>query len=137
MEEKEYMDLLKKARTELPAKVFETSRFNLPMVESIIQGKKTVINNINKIIDLLDRPQEHVIKYLAKELGTTGNMVGSRLILVGKFTPGNIGDKIRKYVEEFVKCSECGKPDTKLVKEGRITEIKCLACGAKRPIRTI
>ena len=32
-------------------------------------------------------------------------------------------------------CSECGKPDTRLVKDGRITLLRCDACGSHRPIR--
>nr|1K81_A Chain A, PROBABLE TRANSLATION INITIATION FACTOR 2 BETA SUBUNIT [Methanocaldococcus jannaschii] len=34
-------------------------------------------------------------------------------------------------------CRECGKPDTKIIKEGRVHLLKCMACGAIRPIRMI
>ena len=35
-------------------------------------------------------------------------------------------------MKEFVYCKECGKPDTKLIKDERKYYIKCEACGAKR-----
>jgi translation initiation factor 2 subunit 2 len=33
-------------------------------------------------------------------------------------------------------CSECNRPDTHLVKQGRTTLIRCDACGAFRSIRS-
>ncbi len=38
---------------------------------------------------------------------------------------------MEQYVNEFVLCKECKKLDTKLIKEGRLTFINCLACGTK------
>jgi translation initiation factor 2 subunit 2 len=38
------------------------------------------------------------------------------------------------YTETFVLCSECGRPDTKINKEGRILVLECEACGAHRPV---
>ncbi|MHA1988975.1 MAG: translation initiation factor IF-2 subunit beta, partial [Promethearchaeota archaeon] len=48
-----------------------------------------------------------------------------------------IQKKIESYVKEYVLCKECGKPDTKLIKEGRITFLKCEACGAKSSVKSI
>ena len=38
------------------------------------------------------------------------------------------------YTETYVICSECGLPDTKMVKEDRTLMLECEACGARRPI---
>ena len=46
-----------------------------------------------------------------------------------------INTKIQQYAEEFVICPTCKKPDTILKKEERITTIKCMACGAKHPVK--
>ena len=46
-----------------------------------------------------------------------------------------IEEKIDNFVERYVLCTECGKPDTRLSKEDRITILQCDACGAHRPIR--
>jgi translation initiation factor 2 subunit 2 len=42
---------------------------------------------------------------------------------------------IRNYVEDYVICSECGRPDTRLVKDGRIPVLRCDACGGHRPVK--
>jgi translation initiation factor 2 subunit 2 len=46
-----------------------------------------------------------------------------------------INQKVEQYVKEFVLCKECGKPDTELSKEDRMSFVKCLACGAKHSVR--
>ncbi|MBU2104898.1 MAG: translation initiation factor IF-2 subunit beta, partial [Nanoarchaeota archaeon] len=52
-----------------------------------------------------------------------------------KVSSAKINPKIEQYVGEFVLCKECGKPDTELKKEDRLTFIHCLACGAKHSVR--
>ena len=42
---------------------------------------------------------------------------------------------IEQYCTDFVLCRECGKPDTQLTKEDRVHIMKCMACGAKHPIK--
>jgi len=32
-------------------------------------------------------------------------------------------------------CSECGKPDTRLVKDDRVLMLRCDACGGHRPVK--
>jgi len=43
---------------------------------------------------------------------------------------------IEQYVEEFVLCRECKKPDTEIIKEGKFSMLHCLACGAKHPVNS-
>ena len=93
-----------------------------------------MIRNINDVTDTLRREPEHVLQYLLRELGTPGNLEGRRVILKSKISPGHIADKIQSYTDTFVICSECGRPDTKMVKEGRTLVLECEACGAHRPV---
>ncbi len=137
MEETEYLKLLKKARSELPEHVFRESRFSIPSVDSFIQGKKTVFQNFSKIVDYINRDAGHFLKFMTKELATSAVIEGHKAVFVGKFSGEQIADKIKKYLKEFVFCGECGKPDTKIDKENRISFMKCMACGAKRPLRII
>jgi len=60
----------------------------------------------------------------------------SKLELFALLNRLNIKFSINQNSKEFVVCKECGKPDTELIKQGRITLIKCLACGAKHPLRS-
>ncbi|MCX8172587.1 MAG: translation initiation factor IF-2 subunit beta, partial [Archaeoglobaceae archaeon] len=32
-------------------------------------------------------------------------------------------------------CKECNAPDTELIKEERVLFLRCLACGAKQPVK--
>ncbi|PIO00049.1 translation initiation factor IF-2 subunit beta [archaeon CG10_big_fil_rev_8_21_14_0_10_43_11] len=137
MDESAYKQLLEKARKELPEEVFKKSRFTVPSVESFIQGKKTIFSNFAKIIDYINRDKEHVLKFLSKELATSAVIESGKAVFIGKFSGTQIADKIKKYLKEFVICTECGKPDTHMQKENRVTFLKCAACGATRPVQNI
>jgi len=63
--------------------------------------------------------------------------VGSRAIFGAKIAASTINKKIKKYASEFVFCSECSKPDTKLTEEKGVIYLKCLACGTKKPVKNI
>jgi translation initiation factor 2 subunit 2 len=66
-----------------------------------------------------------------KELATPGSIEGETLVLQTSITTEMVKKKIESYAKEFVYCKVCGKPDTKLVKEDRLSFIVCEACGAK------
>lgn len=131
----EYEELLKRARDQLPESVFEKERFEIPKVLGHIQGNKTVISNFHKIAESLGRPVDHLLKYLLKELATPGQLRPNALIVGTKISASRINEKIRQYANEFVLCSDCGKPDTNIVKEGGFAFLHCLACGTKKPVK--
>ena len=115
----------------------ETSdeRFIIPEPKIFSEGKATVLENFSQIVDVLNREPDHVMKSLTRELGTAGKIDGQHAVFQGKFTAEAIAEQIESYVNEYVKCSECGRPDTKLVKSDRILMLQCDACGAHRPVR--
>ena len=128
----DYLKLLKKVRSELPKIKLAKERFEIPKVRGHIQGNRTVISNFVQIAVLLHRDPKHMLKYVLRELATPGEIKKSGSVIIGsKVSASRVNEKIRQYAEEFVFCRECGKPDTKLIKEGNYTFIKCMACGAK------
>lgn len=131
-----YEKLLERAKANLPEIKQTTERFEIPKVTGHIQGNKTVISNFSMIAKTLNRDQNHLLKYLLKELASPGSIDGPRLILGRKISSSLINNKIEQYISEFVLCPVCKKPDTILKKEERITMMKCTACGAKNPVRT-
>lgn len=133
----EYEDLLDRAIDQLPPEVFETNRFKVPKAYSDIQGNRTFIKNFKEISEAMNRDPQHVLKFLLRELGTAGNLEGGRAILQGKFTHYLINERIHEYVEKFVICHECNRPDTLIIREDRIFILKCEACGAKAPLKTL
>lgn len=133
----DYEQLLQKAEQELPEKMAGSERFVIDKVLGHIEGNKTVITNLKKIAKDLGRDENHLLKYLLRELATPGKWSGERIIFGTKVPATTINKKVKKYASEFVYCSECGKPDTKLVEEKEINYLKCLACGVKKPVKSL
>lgn len=134
----EYAELLKMAKKKLPSLSERSfSRFEMPKVRGHLQGNKTVVTNFNQIVDSISRPPEHFLKFLLKELATPGELRGALLIFGTKVHSSTINEKIKKYVDEFVICKTCGRPDTTLVSEDGFSFLRCQACGAKKAVRTI
>lgn len=133
----EYDEMLEKAYEELPEKITEKSRFKLPTFESFIQGKETIIKNFINVAGTLRRDPEQLIKYLAKELATVGTLDGNRLVLKGRFREKQLNDRLQDYVNTYVICEECKKPDTELVTQENVLFLRCEACGARKPIPVI
>lgn len=131
----DYLALLQRAKANLPADVAEHERFQPPEVDILYEGKTTVFRNFKDITDALRRDDKDVLQYLLRELGTAGSQEGRRLLFQARLVRGQIEDKLQSYIGTFVMCSECNRPDTKLIREGRTLVLKCEACGAHRPIK--
>ncbi len=130
-----YDELLDRARSQLPKEIFEHKRFDVPDVEMITVGKRTIIRNFGDIADAFNRNANHMMKYLTRELATAGDIEGRRAVFQGRFPDEKIVNRINEYSKEYVYCHECGKPDTHIIKQGRIHMLKCEACGARSSIR--
>ena len=133
----DYEKLLDKAKKDMPQKVEKSERFVVPPVKGHIQGNSTIISNFSQIASYLRRDPEHLLKYILRELATPGEIKKGSILIRSKISSVRINEKIEKYVQEFVLCKECSKPDTQLLKQDKITFMKCLACGAHYPIREI
>ena len=72
---------------------------------------------------------------MLKGIAAPGVVKGNRLIVGSKASASKINATIRNYANEYVLCPECGKPETKIEKEGNQQFLRCLACGARTPIR--
>jgi translation initiation factor 2 subunit 2 len=131
----DYNKLLDEAYSKVKVVEGKGGRFEIPQIEGHIEGKKTILTNFLAIASYIRRDPEHFQKFILKELATSGQMDGERLILNNKIPSTKINAKVEQYVKEFVICKECGKPDTELRKENRLNFINCLACGAKHPVR--
>ena len=130
-----YEKLLEKARKELPESVLKVERFEIPKVRGHIQGNKTIISNFHQIASVLRRKPEHLLKFISKELAAPGELTKSALIIGAKVSASRVNEKVGLYVKMYVMCSECKRPDTQLLAEDKIELLKCLACGAQRPVK--
>ncbi len=129
----DYKQLLEKAYENVKPSE-ECERFEIKKAEGHIQGNQTIINNLGDIARYIRRKPEELAKFLLRELASSGNLKGERLILTRKVSSKDINDKVEKYVKKYVYCPKCKKPDTELVDETGNRYIKCLACGNKQKI---
>jgi len=135
--ENNYETLLNKALEKLPKRQETKERFVVPEAVVEISGSRTILKNFGEISNKLRREQPHLVKFLSKELATGGSIQSSTLVFQGNIRRDILQKKIEDYIKEFVYCKECKEPDTKLVREGRVTFMVCEACGAKHPVRNI
>jgi translation initiation factor 2 subunit 2 len=133
----EYEKLLEQAYKKIKPVHSKQGRFEVPEVDSRIQGNKTILANFSQIASYLRRRPEHIEKFLEKELAAPGKIEGDRLILTKKIPPKKLQEKIESYTRKYVICKECRKPDTELLKEGNFFFVHCLACGAKHSMTKI
>ncbi len=132
-----YQDLLKRAKEALPHTEAAKDRFQVPKADVLLEGSTTVLRNFADICDVINRDPSQVFAYLLREIGTAGTMDDRRALFKGRIGATQIDERIDSYVEEYVLCSECGRPDTRIIKEDRIAILECDACGARRPLKVV
>ncbi len=133
----DYMELLKRANDLKSTSSGDSERFEMPRANVNYSGNKTIITNFGKIASILRREKKHISKYMSKELAAPGEINGNELIILSRIPRNILQKKLESYVKEYVLCPQCGKPDTKIVKEGKITYLKCEACGAKKFLKNL
>jgi len=130
----DYKKLLERAYSKLPEKTEASERFEIPIADILVQGNRTLIKNFDSIAGKLRREPKHIAKYLSKELAAPGIVDGARLVLNAKLSEKSINERIKDYVNIYVICKQCKRPDTKLVEEDRLPVMICEACGARSSV---
>ena len=126
-----YEDNLDRALEDTPDIEDAGNRFEVPDPEVRSEGNVTVYENFQPTTDRLGRDDNHFLRFLQSELGTSAQLDDrGRARLTGDFKQRRLADALDAYVDGFVRCSECGLPDTRLVEERGTTMSKCDACGA-------
>jgi len=130
----DYDDMLDRALDETPDIEGSSDRFELPDPQVRQEGNVSVYENFQSTVDTLGREDEHVMKFLQNELGTSGHIDESgRARLTGEFGERRIHEALEAYTDEFVLCSECGLPDTHFERDQGALLLRCEACGARSP----
>ena len=90
-----YEDLLEKAYEKLPKMKEQEERFEIPKVEAVIEGNRTIFRNFIPVAQALRREPRHLLKYLTKELAAPGNIDGQRAIFQSKLFTKIIDPRIK------------------------------------------
>ena len=130
----DYDEQLTRALDETPGIAAGGERFSLPDPVVMTEGNVTVYENFQETVDRLDRDESLVLRYLQTELGTSAGIdERGRARLTGSFDADRIGEAIEAFADAYVRCPECGLPDTRLVEGNGAEMIRCDACGALSP----
>jgi len=133
----DYNKLLNKARSQIPDVALKQERLELPRLQYGVIGMRTIIFNFKEIAETLNRDPQHLLKFMSGEMATAASTQGSRIIFQGKFPRETLERLMERYIENFVVCPICKRPDTKIVKEKRLSFLVCEACGAKSSIKQL
>lgn len=131
----DYEELLKRARSQIPELTVKRERLELPRLHYSTIGMRTIVYNFKDIAEALNRDPQHLLKYLTREMATAATTQESRVIFQGKFSLETLERLIQRYVENFVVCPVCKRPDTTIVREKRLSFLVCDACGARSSIQ--
>jgi translation initiation factor 2 subunit 2 len=132
-----YDDLLKRACAQMPEVSAKRERLELPRIFISTVGMRTIISNFKEIADALDRDPQHILKFLTREMATAATFHDSRAIFQGKFQRESFERLLQRYMESYVICPVCKRPDTRVVKDKRLSFLVCNACGAKSSIKQL
>ena len=136
MTKTEYESLLKRIQDKLGDSDSETAaRFELPVVDVMWEGQKTFLRNFSEFPKILRRDPQKVLKYLSKEFAVPAEMQGDKAMFVGRRAPDDFTRLFQIYVKDYLECHTCRSPDTKILKENRISFLICEACGAKSTLK--
>ncbi|MFB6092377.1 MAG: translation initiation factor IF-2 subunit beta [Haloquadratum sp.] len=127
----DYEEQLDRALEQSPDIAESGDRFEVPDPEVRPEGNVTVWENFEATYDRLARDADHLVRFMQSELGTSAQIDDKgRARFTGDFKQRRVAEALDSYVDDFVTCSECGSPDTRLVEEQGTTVLKCDACGA-------
>jgi translation initiation factor 2 subunit 2 len=135
----DYDKLLDRARSQVPEDAFKKSgeRFQVPSAQVMLQGNRSIWQNFQEIINILNRPGKEVLKFVSGQLGTAGTMEGSNAMFNGKFNAESIDELLNRYIDSYVICPVCTRPDTEITKESGVYLLICSACGARTAVRPV
>ena len=132
----EYEKLLKRIEGSLSENKKRTGkRFELPPVDIMWEGQKTLLRNFLDFSKVLRREPEKLLQYLSKEFAVPAERMGEKAIFIGKRDPEDFTRLFQIYLKDYVECPTCKSPDTRIEKEKRISFLICEACGAKSPLK--
>jgi len=132
-----YDELLKRAYSQMPEVSMKRERLTLPRLLITTIGMRTIVSNFREVAEILDRDPQHILKFLTREMATAATYQDSRVIFQGKFQQDSLERLLQRYMEIFVVCPVCKRPDTKIVREKRLSFLVCNACGAKSSVKQL
>lgn len=121
----------------MPEVALKHERLEVPKLLVSTVGMRTTISNFKDVADIVNRDPQHILKFLTREMATAATYHEGRAIFQGKFPRDTFERLLQRYMEEFVVCPVCKRPDTTISKEKRLAFLVCNACGARSSIKQL
>jgi translation initiation factor 2 subunit 2 len=134
--DEQFYDMITDVYSELESLSSSNNKLIIP--DPIIKQNttNTCWENVKKILQAINRPPDHFIEFLNKQLNTGEWITASKsdgILLIGKFKVSQIKNVIAEYVKEYVMCNTCKSTDTILErnKELRSYFVSCNKCKSQ------
>ena len=121
---------------QLETKITSSSKLIVPDPVLERSTTNTYWKNIKKILITINRPPDHFVDYINKQLKTGEWISQSKsdgLVLIGKFSNNQITHVLHQYIIKYVICNICNSSKTILErnKDLRTFMIQCNKCNSK------
>jgi translation initiation factor 2 subunit 2 len=129
-------NLLDKLYDDLSNKTDKLKKNILSKPNISIINKKTIISNIETIVEELNRKYSEIESFISSELNLYITQTGEgHMIINGIIKQSSFEKQIKLYIIEQVQCLMCKSIDTYIIKENRISYLNCKKCKAYRSIK--
>jgi translation initiation factor 2 subunit 2 len=121
--------------------MISSSKVSIPLpVINRVGTSRTAWHNFADICACLNRPTDHLYLFILAELGIEGNLGGEgQFLLKGRVASKIVESLLKKYVHEYVQCTNCKSSNTALKRDNsaRLQMLSCLACGSEKSVQPI
>jgi len=134
-----FNDMLNDVYTELESITSNSTKLIIPNPIIEKSTTNTFWKNVKKTLQVINRPPEHFIEFINKELKTGEWVSASKadgIVMIGKFTTNQIMHVITEYVKKYVVCNICNSTDTILDKNKEV-RLHCVCCNKCKSQYTI
>jgi len=119
----------------------EKTRVNIavPIVNRVGRSRSVWINFAD-ICNSLNRPTDHLFQFILTELGCEGSIGGeNQFLLKNKYNNKHIESLLKKYVLDYVQCTNCKSTKTNLKKDNstRMQVLACTICKSEKTVTAI
>jgi len=106
-------------------------RYKMPILSVKHKKNHTIITNSIDISRALKTQHCYMSKYFAIELGTQSMSSDTGISLRGVHSANMLTTVLNKFIEQFILCSSCHKPEIDYYKGRKKVIVCCRACGHK------
>lgn len=92
------------------------------------RANTTVITNFAVVCQQIERPQEHVAKYIKACAAASATVKNGVLVVKGEHTATSLDNCVEDYIGVYVLCGVCRNPETDF--DAKTASKQCRACGA-------